>query len=255
MDEVGLSVQDTSVITVTDTTPPVLFTSLTNSLLQCGEDTAPLDLDVSDACSDTTFVTVDDIEEEGACEGERSIFRTYTLTDDAGNMAQYEVILTIVDTVAPTFDYAPPAATWECNQAVVLDSAWATDACSDVVIDAELDTLASLGGNQWELDVVWTATDVCGNAAVYRQPIIVLDTEVPLIVGGPAGATLPWGESLPLDVWQMELLYSDLCTDTLNLQVNVEVDTLEAAVACNDELTLTWTVTDLAATKTCGSSP
>ena len=246
MDEVGLSVQDTTVITVVDTTPPDLLTSLSDRTLQCGEDTSPLDLDVADACSDTTYVTVEDIEEEGACEGELSIFRTYTLTDDAGNTAQHEVTLTVVDTVAPTFDYAPPAATWECNQAVVLDSAWATDACSDVVIDAELDTLASLGGNQWELDVVWTATDACGNAAVYRQPITVMDTEVPLIVGGPAGATLPWGESLPLDAWQMELLYSDLCTDTLNLQVNVVVDTLEAAVACNDELTLTWTVTDLA---------
>ena len=246
MDEVGLSVQDTTVITVVDTTPPDLLTSLTNRTLQCGEDTSPLDLDVTDGCSDTTYVSIEDIEEEGACAGELSIFRTYTLTDDAGNTAQHEVTLTVVDTVAPTFDYAPPAATWECNQAVVLDSAWATDACSDVVIDAELDTLASLGGNQWELDVVWTATDACGNAAVYRQPITVMDTEVPIIVGGPAGATLPWGESLPLDVWQMELLYSDLCTDTLNLQVNVDVDTLEAAVACNDELTLTWTVTDLA---------
>ena len=245
MDEVGLSVQDTSVITVTDSTPPVLFTSLTNSLLQCGEDTAPLDLEVSDACSDTTFVTVDDIEEEGACEGERSIFRTYTLADDAGNMAQYEVILTIVDTVAPTFVYAPPATTWECNQEVVLDSAWAMDACSDVVIDAALDTLSSLGANQWELEVVWTATDACGNASEHRQPVNVIDSEVPLIVGGPAGTTLPWGESLPLDMWEMELQYSDLCTDTLSLQVTVEVDTLEAAVACNDELTLTWTVTDL----------
>ena len=246
MDEVGLSVQDTTVITVVDTTPPDLLTSLTDRTLQCGEDTSPLDLDVADACSDTTYVTVDDIEEEGACEGELSIFRTYTLTDDAGNMAQHEVTLTIVDTVAPAFDYAPPAANWECNQAVVLDSASAMDACSEVVIDAELDTLASLGGNQWELDVVWTATDACGNAAEYRQPITVLDTEVPLIVGGPAGATLPWGESLPLDVWQMELVYSDLCTDTLNLQVNVDVDTLEAIAACNDDLTLTWTVTDLA---------
>ena len=45
------------------------------------------------------------------------------------------------------------------------------------------------------------------------------------------------GRIASLDMWQMELQYSDLCTDTLNLQVNVEVDTLEAAVACNDELT------------------
>ena len=126
----------------------------------------------------------------------------------------------------------------------MLDSAWATDACSDVVIDAELDTLASLGGNQWELDMVWTATDACGNAAVYRQPITVMDTGVPNVVVLQARPC--HGANRFLDVWQMELLYSDLCTDTLNLQVNVEVDTLEAAVACNDELTLTWTVTDLA---------
>ena len=151
-----------------------------------------------------------------------------------------------MDEEAPEFTFVPEPTTWECNAPTLLDSAVATDDCSDVTLTAQLDTLSGLGANQWTLLVTWIAQDGCGNTAEATQEITVLDQLAPSIDTGPAGTSLAWGDSLLLDVWESELVYMDSCTQNEDLVVSVQIDTLEALEPCIDEVVLTWSVQDLA---------
>jgi len=211
----------------------------------CNEEIPLSDPIISDNCGTASW-SHSDVYTPGPCAGSATIARTYTVTDDAGNVSEDVQVISIVDTVAPVFTFVPDAATWECNGPAALDSAAAVDACSEVTLSAALDTLNGLGANQWTLLVTWEARDECNNVSFATQEITVLDQLAPTIESGPAGTSLAWGESLLLDLWESELVFSDSCTDESDLMVSVNVDTLEALEPCVDELVLTWTVQDLA---------
>jgi gliding motility-associated-like protein len=244
VDDAGNSTSSTQTITVEDTTPPVVVLP-SDTTVTC-DAVIPVWEPVSeDNCGSTSWESTDEVL-TGACSGESTILRHYVITDDAGNETGGTQTITVADDVAPTFTFVPESAIWVCNAPTVIDSAAAVDNCSAVTLTAHLDTLDALVANQWILLVTWTAEDACGNFSEATQEIQVLDQLPPTIDLGPADATLPWGEALLLDVWESELVYSDSCSDLSALTVSVHIDTLEASMACVDEVVLTWIVTDLA---------
>ena len=244
VDDAGNSTSSTQTITVEDTTPPVVVLP-SDTTVTC-DAVIPVWEPVSeDNCGSTSWESTDEVL-TGACSGESTILRHYVITDDAGNETGGTQTITVADDVAPTFTFVPESAIWECNAPTEIDSAAAVDNCSAVTLTAHLDTLDALVANQWILLVTWTAEDACGNFSEATQEIQVLDQLPPTIDLGPADATLPWGEALLLDVWESELVYSDSCSDLSALTVSVHIDTLEASMACVDEVVLTWIVTDLA---------
>ena len=243
-DACGNSAMHERVIQVVDTiAPQVVFPA--NDTVACTAEVPLTEPVISDNCGTTSWSHVDEYT-PGPCEGAITLTRTFTVTDDAGNIQEGVQVISIVDEDAPEFTFVPAPATWECNAPTLLDSAMATDACSDVTLTAQLDTLSGLGANQWILLVTWTAEDGCGNTAEATQEITVLDQLAPNIDAGPAATSLAWGDSLLLDVWESEFVYMDSCTQTEDLTVSVQIDTLEALEPCVDEVVLTWTVQDLA---------
>ena len=243
-DACGNNTMHERVIQVVDTiAPEVVFPE--NDTVACNAEVPLTEPVILDNCGTTSWTYVDETT-PGPCEGASTLTRTFTVTDDAGNLVEGVQVISIVDEEAPEFTFVPESTTWECNAPTLLDSAVATDACSDVTLIAQLDTLSGLGANQWTLLVTWMAQDGCGNTAEATQEITVLDQLAPTIDVGPAGTSLAWGDSLLLDVWESELVYMDSCTQNDDLVVSVQIDTLEALEPCIDEVVLTWSVQDLA---------
>ena len=246
VDDCGNLTQHEHVVHVEDTVSPDWVTFPANHVMSCDEtldDSMPT---ATDACSELVTVTlVSEIFSAGDCEGSGIWTRSFSATDWSGNDIEASQYIEVIDTVAPSFTFVPGPAIWECNAPVELDSVVVVDACSNVTLTASIDTIGSLGANQWELLVTWTAEDGCGNLALETQGIAVIDQIPPSIEQGPGPAVLAWGEALPLDVWENELIFSDICSDFDDLVTSVTVDTLEATQPCIDELLLTWTVADL----------
>ena len=246
VDDCGNLTQHEHVVHVEDTVSPDWVTFPANHVMSCDEtldDSLPT---ATDACSELVTVTlVSEVFSAGNCEGSGIWTRSFSATDWSGNDIEASQYIEVIDTVAPSFTFVPGPAIWECNAPVELDSVVVVDACSNVTLTASIDTIGSLGANQWELLVTWTAEDGCGNLALETQGIAVIDQIPPSIEQGPGPAVLAWGEALPLDVWENELIFSDICSDFDDLVTSVTVDTLESTEPCIDELLLTWTVTDL----------
>jgi gliding motility-associated-like protein len=232
------------IVTVVDTASPVVIYP-PDTTLACDQTISVWEPLAGDNCGPIEWAYEDSVV-SGDCPGHFSVIRHFTVTDDAGNESQGSQVISVIDTVAPSFSYVPNFEIWECNAPAELDSAVASDNCSGVELIANLDTLVGLGANQWTLLVTWTATDACGNSAQATQEIDVLDQLAPEIQAGPLDTTLDWGNELMLDAWQSELMYSDSCSSMEDLAVDVAVDTLPADVACLDQVVLTWSVSDLA---------
>ena len=182
-------------VTVVDTVGPVVVLPA-DTAVACDAPIPGLEPLVDDNCGEVEW-TVTDTWFPGSCPGEGTWERLVVVTDDAGNSTEATQTVQVIDTVAPTFGFVPEPVTWECNAPTALDSAMATDNCSEVALSASLDTLEGLGANQWMLLVTWTATDGCGNAATATQEITVLDQLAPVIDNGPVDASLPWGAPFP----------------------------------------------------------
>ena len=97
------------IITVEDNTDPT-FTVPENTTIftdaNCEYDADPsitgMVDDESDNCSTDLTAKFADVIEPGSCAGEVVITRTWTLTDDCGNVAEQDQIITVEDNTAPT---------------------------------------------------------------------------------------------------------------------------------------------------------
>lgn len=107
-------------ITVHDNTPPT-FTVPDDITIECDQDPNDLTLtgnisNVMDNCDpNPTSGHTDEIDLSGCGGYTGTIIRTWTATDECGNTASMDQIITIVDTTPPTFT-APPDVTIDCTQ-------------------------------------------------------------------------------------------------------------------------------------------
>jgi subtilisin-like proprotein convertase family protein len=139
----------------------------------------------------------------GTCEGEGSITVTFTATDGCGNFDTTTGIITIVDTNDPVWTIDPTDLTLECTDDIDpmnsimawLDAAGngdAFDSCSVIVYSNSFVALTGgCGGNSTTgiAEVIFTATDACGNIAERTATVLVEDTTPPVITS-PAIDTL-----------------------------------------------------------------
>lgn len=109
VDSCDNSATDTQIINVDDTTLPTASnpTALT---VQCiGDVPAPNINDLTDAndnCSTPTVLFVSDVSDNGSCP--EVIVRTYSVTDDCGNMIEVEQIIVVNDNTLPTASNPTP---------------------------------------------------------------------------------------------------------------------------------------------------
>ncbi len=144
-DDCGNSTSATQTITIIDTTAPVL-TIPSDYTAECSDDHPMDDASATDNCGEVTIDVVDTTI-AGACEGDYTISRLFTATDDCGNSSSATQTITIIDTTAPVLTI-PSDYTAECSDDHPMDDASATDNCGEVTISDVVDTTIA-GACDW----------------------------------------------------------------------------------------------------------
>jgi len=106
---------------------------------------------------------------------------TFRVTDDCGNIGSGILRFEIRDTIKPVFSGLAPVAIHYCPAPLpVLPNAVVSDNCDNAVsIGYTRDTLQVVCDGSYDLQVVWTATDDCGNSQSAVQILQVRDTTSP----------------------------------------------------------------------------
>jgi hypothetical protein len=137
------------------------------------------------------------------------IDRTWTASDQCGNVSSGVQTITVRDTTSPVI-ICPTNVTLECPAEPttnVTGAATATDGCGSVSITFS-DSISSTCGGAEVVQRTWTATDQCGNSTNAVQTITIVDSTPPVIAQQPE-VILHEGDPLTLTNPSV----SDACSD------------------------------------------
>ena len=134
-----------------------------------------------DNCQDVSVLFAES-REDGDCEANYTLTRTWTVADDCGNASMHTQIVIVQDLAAPEFTSVPASYSLECTDEVTYESAEAMDNCSEFTMDLAIDTMFSDCDNVYDIVRTWTATDECGNASEASQTISIVDTTAPQLL-------------------------------------------------------------------------
>jgi hypothetical protein len=222
----------TWVITVTDETAPVFGEVPADTTVQCGIDGPIPTVTATDICDDEVEITYSEQTSDGC---PYTITRTWTATDDCGNVNTATQVITVEDDQAPAFVDILPFVTVECDEV----DEWtveAIDNCGEVEIGIESELVFS-GGCLGTIERIWSATDQCGNSTTYLQLIHIEDTTAPEIFNAPEDVTIDCGDEIPAVA--EDVFAEDNCND-VELLFEEEV----SGEFCPYTITRTWTAID-----------
>ena len=190
----NIGVQSQTVTYSRDTTAPVFDPLPAPSTIQCGNAPVFAQAVATDACDAEVALTFSDgSAPSGICTVVWT--RTWTATDDCGNVQTATQTISVSDTTAPTLVCAGPG-TVECPAPPVFTDPTVSDAC-DANPFVTFTTDQPVPGNcpqSYSVTRTWTATDVCGNSDSCSQTITIVDTTPPVITCPPP-FTVPCGTS------------------------------------------------------------
>jgi len=191
-DGCGNSNDCTQVITVHDTTGPVLVGVPANTNFQCvGEVPAAPAVTATDNCDSSLTVGLATETTGSACN--QTITRTWTVTDSCGNTASATQTITVRDTTAPVVTKGS-IATCYTSVAAAEAAAKAATTVSDNCGGEVTKSASTVGDCSAEITV--TGTDACGNSASVTYNTRV-DTTPPVLPALPAGGSLGCNPTLP----------------------------------------------------------
>ena len=242
----GNQLSHVQVVTVVDTTAPVISGPLELDIpcTDWGMDT--LYATVSDNCDATVELELlSDEEFSGACAG--SYLRTYVATDLCGNSDTLIQSIDLIDTEAPEFTVIPQDTSLSCDNDYSVGSlgaAEATDNCDSEVEITYSDSITLIDGCAGMALVVrtWNAVDECGNNKTVDQIISLMDDTDPAF-----NEVLPADATASCDDVPMAptLTATDNCDPDLTVSMT---ETLEDDDLCPLDYTITriWSVEDCA---------
>ena len=251
-------------ITVIDTIAPMLGEIPRDTIATCDDiPVVPLIIDATDNCTaleDLVFEfdeTNDQLTHPDSCQTYNyTITRTWKVTDAFNNIDSAVQIITVVDTMEPTFT-KPLDITISCefrdSLSITGEPTNLMDNCDtlpnvifvDLVIGGDC-----VGGGALDTIVrTWTVMDACGNASDSIQKIILIDTTAPIITGLVTDVTIQCnGATVPLPVIGTDITATDNCGNTPIIQYIGETNTQstdpDACDFYNYTITRTWRATD-----------
>ncbi len=232
-------------ITVADTTPPVVSCP-DDVTVECDELTNPDatgTANSTDVCDPNPTLTFTDAAAPGSCAQAQVITRTWTATDACGNSSSCDQVITLTDMTPPVVS-CPADVTVECNSPTdpsATGTGTATDNCDANPGVSFSDAIAAGSCPQGQVITrTWTATDACGNASSCDQIITVADTAAP-VVTCPANVTVECGE--PTDP---SATGDGSAVDGCDPSVTVSFTDVTTPGVCPSAqiITRTWTATD-----------
>ena len=176
----------TQTIEITDNEGPVFGQELDNIVLKCGDEIPGLqnvNVTAVDNCDQNVEIWVDEsVYPETDCSEDPILSRTYTATDDCGNMTvmTYDIFRE-ADTEHPTLMNTIEDKEIFCGQEVEFDLPSFEDNCVTVM---DLSSVTDTEEDACSMSQIrtWTATDNCGNATEVSQRIYWVDEEAPEIL-------------------------------------------------------------------------
>jgi hypothetical protein len=261
-DNCGNAVTKTQIIIVLDRTAPT-FTAPGDITIYTDEN---CDYDAStsetgnasneaDNCSEGLKATYEDNVDEGQCEGEKIITRTWSLMDECGNEADDQVqIITVKDMIVPTFT-APDDITIYTDENCDYDAV--PDATGDVTneadncsteINAEYTDDVKEGSCEGEyyIERTWSLVDNCGNEAEDQVQIITVKDMIVPTFTAPDDITIYTDENCDYDasigVTGDVSDEADNCTSELNAMYTDDVK--EGSCEGEKIIERTWTLVD-----------
>ncbi|MCP4089643.1 MAG: T9SS type B sorting domain-containing protein, partial [Gammaproteobacteria bacterium] len=236
VDDCGNKAEFTFFLKVVDTTPPV-FVEIEEQLeMDCACcDQLPLVEPVAiDNCDGDVELSYTDGPLEGACGC--NIVRTWTATDDCGNVTTATQTVTIVDEFPPLLQNIPDDITIECGEELpVVPAVTVLDNCDDE-IEVVYTQIISGEGCYGLILRTWTAADKYGNVTVESQVITMRDNTAPVFTSMPDNMTVECGTVPPLS--------QPVVTDNCDNNVSISFSEEQTGTSCNGYLVRTWTATD-----------
>lgn len=200
-DQCGNMTIDSQVITVVDDLAPT-FEAPADTTLDCSSaglpDEAGEPANVADNCAPSLLVTFADSIADLLCPQNVQIFRTWYVEDPCGNIDSALQVITLVDTLAPSF--VPPTDTvfLQCDQTgdlgITGQPADIIDSCDNApeafFIESQTDLTCP---GSYTLLRTWYVQDACGNTDSSLQVLIVTDTVSPVLVAPADDVVIPCG--------------------------------------------------------------
>ena len=238
-DECDNSTVVTQSISTQDNEGPV-FVSVPGGTFECNSGNFG-DPEIIDNCSSFTVTFVD--EETGTgCAG--TIIRTYTATDDCGNVNTASATFIFNDNEAPIFTEVPDNIDVNCSMIPEFIPPVAEDNCGGVTltfVEEDFGDLCDLGFSRRR---TWTATDGCGNTASIVTAIWVnSDNTPPLFTFVPETEIIDC-EDFPPTFGDVEV--EDDCSEVIISFIDEFIfgDENSCANGENFDFRRTWTATD-----------
>ena len=171
-----------------DMTAPVISCPA-DTAITCGENTESGVLGsatATDNCSAVIDISFSDERSTTSCAVAGIITRTWVATDDCGNSSSCAQVITIIDTIAPSFVNCPVDTLIIASDPDLCGANvnWSTptsldDCCLDTVIE-----MTALNGTELAIGfhtVIYIATDASGNTSSCEFVVEILDTQGPLL--------------------------------------------------------------------------
>ena len=243
----------TQIITIKDTTNPILLTQATDKIVECdgqGNKEAIANwlatnggATASDNCSEIHWSNnFDSLPKD--CSSMITVI--FTATDDCENKTSTSATFSVQDTTPPVVPEAPTNITVKCSSDIPpMISLTAKDNCSgDLTVEGTNNIKNGDCKNSYEINRTWTFRDDCNNIATTSQTIIIEDNIAPVITSLPEPTTI----SCTATPQFAQPTATDECGyNKVNLAFN-DVKT-EGNCAGSYSITRTWTATDV-----CGNS-
>ncbi|MFM9003924.1 MAG: hypothetical protein ACKOSR_00185, partial [Flavobacteriales bacterium] len=237
-DNCGNQVVETRYVYVVDQTAPVFGEQQNAYSYECGEEIPVIEPSASDNCGEVSLSYADSDLDGNSCQG--VITRTWTASDECGNMSYFQQYLTISDTQAPVLNPYDMQVEMPCDNVSNEIMISATD-CNEVNIT--FTDLYVSGGCTGQIIRTYSVSDICGNetAGLIMQMIHLIDVTAPSVEVAPADVTIECGEEVP----GYEPVWSDNCAEELDLTAASSTSQDD----CIQVISQSWTATD-----PCGNS-
>ena len=238
-DECGFTAECSSTILVQDLTAPVITCPADIEAL-CNISTDPSVTGTAtavDNCNGPSVISYTDILIEGNCP--MILSRTWTATDECGNIATCIQTIEVTDNTPPQIVCASVSSPIDCGDVPDFGAPIVMDDC-DVTVDITFitDSIQGTCGQEYTLTRTWTAIDGCGNLATCSSTIVVQDLTSPTItcVTQASPVTCPAVPVFTLPV------ATDVCDASVTMTF---VDaTTQGSCAGTYSVTRTWTASD-----------
>ena len=163
---------------IIDTQAPVAVTDVPAEItVECSDDVPTYDVVFTDNCDQVLEPSaISSIAIDGCT---KIISRSWSATDDCGNVGTVSQVVYVIDTQAPIFTNHPENVVITClDEVPAIPVVNAEDACSE--FELSFFETTSEGACPIVITRTWTAIDECGNENSIEQTITVVDNEAPV---------------------------------------------------------------------------